>query len=63
MTPEFRRLPKGFSFGTTIPAAVNFRKSEITEGAYALDSVGDEEEGKNVLSFLVKNLGFFLILY
>jgi hypothetical protein len=52
MGPKFHKLPRGFSAGTKIPKAVIFRRS--TSGIYAMDSVNDkDEEGKNVLSFLV----------
>jgi hypothetical protein len=49
-----QKFPKSFPPGATIPAAVKFTRSEIADNVYALDSVNDQdEEGKNILTFLV----------
>jgi hypothetical protein len=49
---KLERLKSTFSGGTTIPAEVVFRKSDIVEGGYALDSA-KSNDGKNILLYLV----------
>jgi len=63
ITPALHKLPSGFSPGTTLPTAVNFKRSEIADNVYAMDSVNDkDDEGKNILTFLGTMLERYLTL-
>lgn len=54
MTSKFDKLQKGFSPGQLLPTALKFTRSKVTEDFYSLDSISDGDDGKNILSVLVR---------